>query len=609
MDNDEWIFIPASAKSSMPHGHPLPVPQSRRQNMPRSIGTPLQLGGLPLPPSRPRPKSVQGNMPDSSKSVRDTQQGNSAVLHPVSPPVLAAPNFPKEKRFKSVSQNVSPQSQLLRLKSPSESPWLVTEWQRILRDLGQASSVFQVLSTSEHSQAHAARLLDQFAPSTLLRYFSAWDGFHRTIKSLHIALDQLTESQLADALVTISLSKKAESSAGCQISIKAIRWISTHAGVSSLSVAWNPIIESFLRSRIPKELKESIPFSLYTLVQMERRMLMSSCPISELILIGSILICTWASLRFADAQRCSFASMCFDGTSLRGSCWRTKTSSRGQPWGLIAAGFLSLGEFNWVERWLVTMDMLWHTARSTDMDMQIPDFLFPKMGPEGIALPWQPMTYAEGLHWIRRMTSLPWKTQQQSSQHWTAHSMKSTLLSWGSQMIASGQVSQEERLPQGHHRQSSSRSLRVYSRDDVHGQLSFQTKLIEHVRRGGRFMTPQHRGSQHPLKEPNVQMEFFRKASGSHAWRCFTSDANQNEPVGTDPTRTDARVIESSDSSSTSSSDSADSSESEALEEPIKKRAKPPATAEVCDELLLAASTSVQHAMIKSSQDWHPYFF
>ena len=119
---------------------------------------------------------------------------------------------------------------------------------------------------------------------------------------------------------------------------------------------------------------------------------MSSCPISELIIIGSILICTWASLRFADAQRCSFVSLCFDGKSLRGSCWRTQTSSRGQPWGLIATGFLSLGEFNWGERWLVTMDMLWHTARSTDMDMQIPDFLFPKMGPEGVALPWQPMT-------------------------------------------------------------------------------------------------------------------------------------------------------------------------------------------------------------------------
>ena len=98
MDNDEWIFIPASAKSSRPHGHPLPVPQSKRQNMPRSIGTQLQLGGLPLPPSRPRPKSVQGKMPNSPNSERDTQLGNSANLRPVSPPVLSAPNFPKEKR-------------------------------------------------------------------------------------------------------------------------------------------------------------------------------------------------------------------------------------------------------------------------------------------------------------------------------------------------------------------------------------------------------------------------------------------------------------------------------------------------------------------------------
>ena len=154
------------------------------------------------------------------------------------------------------------------------------------------------------------------------------------------------------------------------------------------------------------------------------------------------------------------------------------------------------------------MDLLLHTAKSTDLDMATPDFLFLKWGTDGISLPWQPMSYAEGLRWICWMTSLPWKTHQQSSGHWTAHSMKSTLLSWGAQMVANGQVSPEERLLQGHHRQSANRSLRVYSRDDVHGQISCQKKLISHVRRGGRFTTPEHRGAQHPIQEPQVQMEF-----------------------------------------------------------------------------------------------------
>ena len=174
--------------------------------------------------------------------------------------------------------------------------------------------------------------------------------------------------------------------------------------------------------------------------------------------------------------------------------------------------------------------------------------------------------------------------------------MKSTLLPWGSQMIANGQVSQEERLLQGHHRQSFSRSLRVYSRDD------------EHVRRGGRFMTPQHRGSQHPIQEPGVQMEFFRKASGTHSWRCFNFTSMPAEPVEPDQPSDDQGVVDLADSSSSSSSESAGSSDSDEVEQPPKKRGRPPAELEVFDELLLAASTSVQHAMIASSHAWHPYF-
>ena len=32
-------------------------------------------------------------------------------------------------------------------------------------------------------------------------------------------------------------------------------------------------------------------------------------------------------------------------SEIRGFCWRTKTCSRGQPWGLTASGFLSNGDF------------------------------------------------------------------------------------------------------------------------------------------------------------------------------------------------------------------------------------------------------------------------
>ena len=322
---DEWIFIPAAAKAPGPP--PLAIPDTHRPYRPRHFEPQLSMGGLPVPKPKHRPKSLTvplAPIQQTSAGFPFSVPPPQFQVSPVSQPAVSHLLQPRRARTAPAGHAENSQtSQLLRLKNPSQSKWLTSEWHKILSHLDQASTVFQALKSSAHPQAHASRILDQFAPSTLLRYFSAWNGFQKTLSSLNLSISKLTESQLADALITLSLSKKSECSAGCQASIKAIRWISTHAGVDALQIAWNPMIESFLKSRIPKELKESIPFSLFTMAQMERRILMSSCPMQEIVVIGAILACTWAGLRFADAQRCSFSSFCYDGTSLRGSCWRT----------------------------------------------------------------------------------------------------------------------------------------------------------------------------------------------------------------------------------------------------------------------------------------------
>ena len=604
--SDSWIFIPAFPKQHLHSRAPLPIPVSTR-GQGRSIhaGNPLSFGGLQVPPPKSRPRSI-GPKPQLFP-VQQLDFLHADVHGTTDLPVsTAVTSVGRGRSLTSASSMGISSSTLLRFPCPSKSTWLVNEWSAILKALGSLSSVAQALTQSSYPQDHAARLLDQFAPSTLLRYFSAWQSFAGTVRSLGLSLDSLTEGQLADVLIAISLGKKSDCCAGTHISIKAVRWMATHAGVSCLKIAWAPLIESFLRSRIPKELKESIPFSLYTLVQLERRLLMSSCSLLEIVLIGSVLICTWGGLRFADAQRCSFSSFCFDGRSLRASCWRTKTSHRGQPWGVSAAGFLSLGEYTWLHKWLQTMDELWTSARTTDLDMAVPDFIFPKLSPEGIQIPWSPMSYADALAGIRKVTALPWKTAPQKSSHWTAHSMKSTLLSWGSQLMAEGLVQPEERLLQGHHRQSTSRSLRVYSRDDVHGQLSFQRKVIDHVRRGGRFPTPPHRGAQHPLTEPAVQVEFFRKAAKPYEWKSFKfgdPDMAVPAPAGEPEVLSDSSSS-SSDSSSTSSSNAAGDT---GMVKPPNKKARLSLLPDVPDELFLAHTTRVQRAMIASDKDWHPY--
>ena len=168
-------------------------------------------------------------------------------------------------------------------------------------------------------------------------------------------------------------------------------------------------------------------------------------------------------------------------------------------------------------------------------------------------------------------------------------------------MVADGKVSQEERLLQGHHRQGTNASLRVYSRDDVHGQLAFQRKVIEYVRRGGRFATPQHRGSQHPLADPAVQVEFFRKESQIKDWHCFNFQPAGSATVDLSVGK-DTEEVLSSDSSSSSSSDSDSSIERETARPTSSRR--PARVPEVTDEVVLAYMTSVQHAMLPSSSDW-----
>lgn len=69
---------------------------------------------------------------------------------------------------------------------------------------------------------------------------------------------------------------------------------------------------------------------------MEKRLLTSSCPEHMILILGFLLILIWGSLRFSDAQRINLRSLVYNGENLRGLSWRTKTTNRGQAFGVIA---------------------------------------------------------------------------------------------------------------------------------------------------------------------------------------------------------------------------------------------------------------------------------
>ena len=174
-------------------------------------------------------------------------------------------------------------------------------------------------------------------------------------------------------------------------------------------------------------------------------------------------------------------------------------------------------------------------------------------------------------------------------------------------MADSAKISPEERQTQGHHRlQGTSQSVRLYGRDDVFAQLSFQSKLIKGVHEGFRFAIPQHRGSQQPVRElePNVStLESFNKQLPEHSWQFFDFSSETQPEVVSHP---DVHQAEATSTQVDSSSDSSsDESESQSSDDDVPVSKKPRATLVndlgFSDEALVAFASSVQHCMLSTT--------
>ena len=266
------------------------------------------------------------------------------------------------------------------------------------------------------------------------------------------------------------------------------------------------------------------------------------------LILGFFLVLIWGSLRFSDAQRVDLRSLVYDGENLRGLSWRTKTTHRGQAFGVLAQGLMSKRSYHWLHKYLLTLD-----AVLTRVGMEYMDYLMPDVSnQQGILIPLQPMSYATALKWLRHCIRAPWK-QLLDPSAFTIHSCKATLLSWSAQQAHL--LTEEERLQQGHHRSSAKSSLRLYSRDDVYPALRLQSLLRNAVLQGWRPSVPLHRGSQSALAEPKVDtIEQYSKV-GIMDFHWFGFGAPQIlEGISTPPPADES--IQSASSSSSSSSES-----------------------------------------------------
>ena len=481
-----------------------------------------------------------------------------------------------------------------RVRCASDCSLVMSLWSSVTTLYMAFSPMLQQLQQSSFRDQHYVRLINNFAASTLLKYLSALQHFHALMLDLRLTLDGLTETQLADILTAGWLSRKAsESMSSAAMMLKALRWGYKQLQIESFVVAFGSLLTSF-QSKVPHDRRESLPFSLYILSQFERHILVRETSQADILILGTFLLLVFSGLRYADLQRTSPLSLQWDGSTLRGLAWRTKTSSAGTPFGAIGCGFLSSGSFNWLYKFLMTLDDVLSQHGSADID-----FMIPSIGPQGVRVPLQPMSYAEGLYFLRKNLCLPWKRNPLSigvaPNYYTIHGLKSTLISWATQL----DLSDEHKRLQGKH-QARNSSTRLYSRDDVHGTIKLQKDIVSAVQGGWRPVTPLSRGGQQPLLEPSFTLEKYNKSAPEHTWGFLRFHGHQFDLPEAGPALAADEIHEvEASSSSDSDTSSSDSSGSSAPAAPRQKACR--TESDCVDEVIGALHRNTWHVMLSKS--------
>ena len=497
---DEWDVIDSHASGTLgttvseasirTRSGGLAVPAAHRQ-VPQSLQNSLKRGGKPVPAvKRPKPSTFD---PQPRTSLQpEIQTDRLQISATSSMKVARPPQGPKSSR-----PAVQSKSNALPLD-------LQKRWIFFAQMIGNLSSFWQMYSTSESFGVHCITLIEKFEASTISKYIGTLQSVSNLLTDFKLSWDVIGTYKIADLLQMSREGRSTDLGFGASSVVRALRWAQRLLDISHWINLYSPLVSAFT-VRVSGDRTEAVPLSLFVVLTWEKRLLSRDCPLHELVVIGGLLLILWGGLRFSDGQRVPLQSLSWSITALRGTCSKTKTTKSGQPWAVQSCGFLSFGSFGWVAKWLMALDGLWST-HSNPGDPQ--DFLLPMTCGSKFIKPLIPMSYSQTLKWLRYFCTIPWRHSQclpiSAPHNYTVHSLKSTTLSWAAQLAQQGHVTEEQRHLQGHPRRG---SMRLYSRDDTAGQWALQATLIAQVRKGYRFVTPLHRGSQTPLiEEPAVTL-------------------------------------------------------------------------------------------------------
>ena len=463
---------PRPAPPSLPSsGNPLARPCTPLSNSSRPFRSLNDANPVALtrpPPGHADPLSLHlpRELPDFTEKARSHQQSVNATI------AMSSQSQTTLKRPRAAPAVTS--VELSRARRASDASAVQALIPKFLTIYTGFSTLLSKLSSSDNGHDHLLRILDGFAPTTSFRQISSLLAFAALCENMHIQLAMLDDIILADLLMTGA----SEAGKYSPMTLKAIRWGWKLFALSCFKECFSTVVNSFTKTKFTSERRESLPLLLIVLIQWERRVLQSSASTLEVLVLGTFFVMTFSGMRFGDIQRIMLGRVQYDGNTLRGVSWKTKTCNSGVPFGIICKGFLSKGTHHWVHKFLTCLDSVMCHQHSESID-----FLLPSFQGDAVREPLIAMPYSEALFHLRAFMVLPWRSVQlqfANATHYTIHGLKSTFLSWSAQL----RIDHKDPL----------QSTRLYSRDDIEGALHLQEELCSQIIGGWRPKTPLSRG-------------------------------------------------------------------------------------------------------------------
>ncbi|CAE7242778.1 unnamed protein product [Symbiodinium sp. CCMP2592] len=263
-------------------------------------------------------------------------------------------------------------------------------WRQLVLLLSPLSSALQEILESASSEALLSQLVSSVADTTLVRYVQSCLQYFALLQDLGFDASRISQVQAYDVMIQLYRSPEDEEEVPASCfplnTLKALRWMVKVATISFPDL-YTGLFHSVAHQRNEADRRESVPLPLDFVAYLEFCLLSNAFPELQLN-IGALLLMIWGSLRFSDAMHVKWGSLLYEQEVGRGISFRTKTSVRGAPFGVIGVGLVG----PWFSTWLALLKNEWVRIGAEAGQVEPDALLFHSSDDELFV----PMTYGEG---------------------------------------------------------------------------------------------------------------------------------------------------------------------------------------------------------------------